>query len=509
MRVRLCIVLVAALVAGCASLPPDIERTPSTAFDRPGETAIGRYFAPILAQHPDQSGFKVVRQGREAFTFRVGLADTAERSLDLQYYIWEGDTTGRVLAAKLVAAANRGVHVRVLLDDNNFQGRDLALAAIDQHPNIELRVFNPFASREHHGLDFVSSFGRVNRRMHNKVMIADASVAVIGGRNIGDHYFGVNTEANFRDLDLAMVGPIVAEAAHSFDTYWNSEWAYPIGVLHPHEYHEGELAKLSTDLHRELAAHPYPYPIDQDVATVLAEIDRITSELVWAKGGRVVADDPTRLQDGGAGVAKSALIEWLGGTQQELLIESAYFVPLDSGTEGLAGLVKRGVKVRVLTNSLASNDVAAAHAGYEKYRKKLLEAGVEVYELRPDAGQVRKEWSITGGRSIAALHTKALVVDRRSTFVGSFNLDPRSANINTEVGLLIESPELAQEVASYLDGGVEADNAYHVTLDARGHTRWSASVDGQVVTYDHEPQTSAWKRFTADVIRILPIDSQL
>jgi len=172
-------------------------------------------------------------------------------------------------------------------------------------------------------------------------------------------------------------------------------------------------------------------------------------------------------------------------------------------------LVKRGVKVRVLTNSLASNDVAAAHAGYEKYRKKLLEAGVEVYELRPDAGQVRKEWSITGGRSIAALHTKALVVDRRSTFVGSFNLDPRSANINTEVGLLIESPELAQEVASYLDGGVEADNAYHVTLDARGHTRWSASVDGQVVTYDHEPQTSAWKRFTADVIRILPIDSQL
>jgi putative cardiolipin synthase len=163
----------------------------------------------------------------------------------------------------------------------------------------------------------------------------------------------------------------------------------------------------------------------------------------------------------------------------------------------------------LLTNSIASNVVAAAHAGYEKYRAQLLAAGVEIHELRPDAGQVRKEWSITGGRSIAALHTKALVVDRRSTFVGSFNLDPRSANINTEVGLLVESPELAQQVASYLDEGVEPDNAYHVTLDARGHTLWSTSIAGEVVTYDHEPQTSVWKRFTADVIRVLPVESQL
>jgi putative cardiolipin synthase len=506
-HLHLVLLVAVALLAGCASLPRDVERTPSTAFDRPLETTIGRYFAPSVDAHPGQSGFRVVRQSREAFTVRVGLADMAERSLDLQYYIWEDDTTGKVLIAKILAAANRGVRVRILLDDNNFQGRDFGLAAIDEHPNVEIRVFNPFANRGMHALDFMTSFGRVNRRMHNKVMIADAAVAVIGGRNIGDHYFGVNTDANFRDLDLAMAGPIVSEAAQTFDRYWNSELSYPIGKLHEHAYTQAEFAALSTDVRKELAEHPYPYPIDQDVAAVLSEIDRIRAELMWASG-RVVADDPMLL-DAGERVTKDTLVKWLNGTQRELLIESAYFVPLESGVAGLAGAVEKGIKVRVLTNSLASNDVAAAHAGYEKYRKQLLESGVEVYELRPDAGKVRKEWSVMGGRSIAALHTKALVVDRRSTFVGSFNLDPRSANINTEVGLLVDSPELAAEVAGYLDEGVEPDNAYRVTLDERGRTRWATTVDGKETTFDHEPHTSVWKRFSADVVRVLPVESQL
>jgi putative cardiolipin synthase len=506
-RLRLAFVATVLLAAGCASLPHDVERTPSTSFDRPLETTIGRFFEPSIEAHPGHSGFRVVRQSREAFTVRVGLADMAERSLDLQYYIWEDDATGQVLIAKIIAAANRGVRVRILLDDNNFQGRDYGLAAVDAHPNIEVRVFNPFAHRGMHVFDFMTSFNRVNRRMHNKVVIADGAIAVIGGRNIGDHYFGVNTDANFRDLDLAMVGPIVREAAHTFDEYWNSEFSYPIGKLHEHEYTDAELAALSASVRKELAEHPYPYPVDQDVRDALSDVGRIRSELIWASG-RIVADDPVRL-DAGARVTRDTLLEWLNGTERELLIESAYFVPLEYGVAGLASAVDRGVRVRVLTNSLASNDVAAAHAGYEKYRKPLLESGVDVYELRPDAGQVRKEWSVVGGSSIAALHTKALVVDRRSTFVGSFNLDPRSANINTEVGLLVDSPELASEVASYLDEGVEPDNAYRVTLDEGGRTRWSTTVDGQESTFDHEPQTSAWKRFIADVMRVLPVESQL
>jgi putative cardiolipin synthase len=496
------------LLAGCASIPTNVERTPSTAFDRPAETTMGRYFARHTAQHPGESGFMVVNSSRDAFTVRVGLADLAERSLDLQYYIWESDTTGNILAAKLVKAADRGVRVRILIDDNNFQGRDFGTAALDQHPNIELRAFNPFANRGLHALDFLTSFGRVNQRMHNKVMIADGTVAVVGGRNIGDHYFGVNTEANFRDLDLAAVGPIVADVAHSFDAYWNSEWAYPITALHDQKYGKEDFAKLAAEVTKTLAEQPYPYPVDQDVKALVKDVDRVSAGLIWARG-KVLADDPTALATGGSRLVKDSIIDWLRRTQHELLIESAYFVTRDPSIKGLGSAVNRGVKVRVLTNSLASNDVAAAHAGYEKYRDDLLRAGVDIYELRPDAGKVRQEWSIAGGRSIAALHTKAIVVDRQSTFVGSFNLDPRSANINTEVGLLVDSPQLAAQVAAFMDEGVEPDNAYRVTLDERGHLRWTTVVDGKETVFDKEPETSAWKRFTADVIKVLPVESQL
>jgi putative cardiolipin synthase len=496
------------VLAGCASIPKNVERTPSTAFNQPETTRMGQYFAKYTAQHPGKSGFRAVPNGRDAFTLRVGLADIAERSLDLQYYIWESDTTGKILAAKLVAAANRGVHVRILIDDNNFQDRDFGTAALDLHPNIEIRAFNPFANRGTHALDFLTSFSRVNQRMHNKVMIADATVAVVGGRNIGDHYFGVNEKANFRDLDLAAVGPIVANVASSFDTYWNSVQAYPIAALHEEKYTPEDIERITTDVKQELAEHPYPWPVDQEIDKLIEDINRVAADIVWADG-RVLVDDPGKLASGGSEVVKHSLIEWLNSTQKELLIESAYFVPRMPSVRGLGAAIDRGVKVRVLTNSLASNDVAAAHAGYEKFRDDMLEEGVDIFELRPDAGLVRKEWSIVGGRSIAALHTKAIVVDRQSTFVGSFNLDPRSANINTEIGLLVDSPELASQVAAYMDEGVEPDNAYHVTLDEHGRIRWTADVDGKNTVFEHEPETSGWKRFTADFIKMLPVESQL
>jgi phosphatidylserine/phosphatidylglycerophosphate/cardiolipin synthase-like enzyme len=221
----------------------------------------------------------------------------AEKSLDLQYYIWENDTTGKILAAKLVKAAARGVHVRILIDDNNFQGRDFGTAALDQHPNIEVRVFNPFANRGMHLFDFMTDYARANQRMHNKVMVADGAVAVVGGRNIGDHYFGVNSEANFRDLDLAAVGPIVRDVAHSFDVYWNSEQAYPIAALHKKEYSKQDFEKIADDMRASLAEHPYPWPIDQEVDKLVQDIDHVVGSIVWATG-RVVVDDPTRLASG-------------------------------------------------------------------------------------------------------------------------------------------------------------------------------------------------------------------
>jgi putative cardiolipin synthase len=247
--------------------------------------------------------------------------------------------------------------------------------------------------------------------------------------------------------------------------------------------------------------------VDAEIDRLLADIDRIANDLFWARG-QVIADDPTRLQDGGARLVKDLVNDWLQATRNELLIESAYFVMLDRSVAGLAGAVDRGIKVRVLTNSLASNDVAAAHAGYEKSRSKLLRAGVEIYELRPDAGQ-NQEWSIVGGRSIAALHTKAMVIDRQSTFVGSYNLDPRSGNINTEIGLIVDGAELAARVAEFMDQGVVPGNAYRVALDEQGKLQWTTRVGESNAVFRTEPETSVWKRFSADLIKALPVEEQL
>jgi putative cardiolipin synthase len=459
MRITALAFVAVAMLPGCRSLPENVERTPSTSFERPAETAMGKLFGHHAAQHPGESGFAMLNNSRNAFTARIGLADLAERSLDL-------------------------------------------------HPNVEIRVFNPFAHRSSHGLDFLSNFARVNQRMHNKVMIADGALAVVGGRNIGDHYFGVNTEANFRDLDIAAVGPIVSDIAGSFDIYWNSEWAYPIAAIYDKPYSADDIAKIQAEVAKLLAERQYPYPLDEDVSQLAKNIDLIAESMIWAQG-RVLADDPATLTTGDTRIVKDAIIEWVGHTKHELLIESAYFVTRGPSIDGLASAVKRGIRVRVLTNSLASNDVVAAHAGYEKYRDDLLRAGVDIYELRPDAGKVRQEWSVAGGRSIAALHTKAIVIDRESTFVGSFNLDPRSGNINTEVGLVIDSRELAGHVAEFMDEGVVPENAYRVTLSEKGGLHWTTSVDGRETMFHKEPETSAWKRFVADFIKILPVESQL
>lgn len=497
----------ALLLSGCVSLPEPVERTPSSAFDRPDETSLGRFFSAEAAKHPGKSGFVPVRNSRNAFMARVGLADLAERGLDVQYYIWEADTTGRILALKLIDAADRGVRVRALIDDSNFKA-EFGIGALDAHPNIEVRVFNPFGSRGGQAWGYLTDFGRLNHRMHNKVMIADGAIAVVGGRNIGDHYFGVNAEANFRDLDIAAAGPIVADIASSFDMYWNSEWTYPIAGIAERNYSMEDLAQFRTQLEAAVAEAPYPYPIDAEVARLRGELGAIVERFVWAQG-EVVADDPGTLTAGDGGVVKTTLQQRLGQAQEEVLIESAYFVPIGKAPEHAGKLVDRGVRIRVLTNSLASNDVAAAHAGYEEVREELLDKGLELYELRPDAGKVRSEWQLVSGRSIAALHTKALVIDRQSTFIGSFNLDPRSANLNTEVGLLVESPELAARVAAYMDEGVLPENSYRVTRDDNGDLVWTTISDGQETTFDKEPETSGWKRFVADFIKILPVEKQL
>ncbi len=501
------VVLTTLLLGGCASLPENYPRTSSTAFENPESTTIGSYFAKKAARYPGKSGFAIIRYGRQAFTSRVALVDLAQETLDVQYYIWEADETGRILIDRLVRAADRGVRVRVLLDDINIKGRDAYAAAIDAHPNIEIRMFNPFANRGTPGLGFLTDFNRVNHRMHNKLMIMDNAVAIVGGRNIGNHYFNVAEDANFRDLDIAAGGPVVRETSSVFDHFWNGEWSYPISALADRTYTEADMRVTVEKLREQIALDDYPHPVDQDVAELKAELMAHFDDFIWAPG-QIVWDDPASIQrEGATSKLLEGLARRLDRADEEVLIEVAYFVARDRGVDKLTGLVDKGVKVRILTNSLASNDVLAAHAGYAERRDDLVAGGVEIYELRPYPGAVAKD--VVAGSSKAALHTKAVVFDRKDVFIGSLNLDPRSLDINTEAGLYVESPELAQQVIAYMDEGVTLENSYRVELDENGDLSWVTLVDGQEVPFNKDPESSGMQRFTAGFIKILPVEDQL
>jgi len=499
--------LVGCMAMGCATVPEDYPRSTSTAFPDYLDTSLGKLFEEAALQHPGESGFTIIRHGREAFTARIALTALAEKSLDVQYYIWEEDATGRILAKSLFQAANRGVRVRVLVDDINLKGRDALLAATDAHPNIEVRIFNPFAHRDRRAVDFVMDLDRVNHRMHNKLMVMDNALAIVGGRNIGNHYFGVATDANFRDLDIAAAGPVVRDASRVFDLFWNGDWSVPVAALVDRPYTEADLEEAQEVVRRRIAADNYPYPLDQDVDDLTSELVAIRDQFIWAPG-QIVWDDPAAIE---GGISQGAMIQGLykktDTLQRELLIESAYFVIRDEAFENVKEMLERGVKVRVLTNSLASNDVVAAHAGHAKRRKQLVASGVELYELRPDAGAVQQR--ATAVESTAALHTKAIAFDRESVFIGSFNLDPRSASINTEAGLYVESPELAEQLVAYMDEGVLPRNSYRVLLDEDGELVWITEIDGREVRYHKDPESTFGQRFMSGFIELLPVEKQL
>ena len=504
------LIWLAQVLAGCAARPrPDHPRTASTAFEDHASTRLGRFFGPAAEEHPGLSGFGLLSQGREAFITRLALADLAERSLDMQYYVWDGDTTGRIILDHVLKAADRGVRVRLLVDDPYYKASDPVIAALDAHPDVEIRLFNPLANRSWSTLDFITDFGRVNRRMHNKLMVADNAAAIVGGRNIGDIYYGVNTIANYRDLDVLAAGPVVRDLSGVFDRYWNGASSVPIAAIVGRAYGAADLDAIRVRLREEIAAADYPYPIDQDLDELAARGAELRDALVWARG-RIIADDPETVA---RGEASDDVVEFLrervAQLKEELLVESPYFV-LPAGAQAtVKALHERDVRVRVLTNSLASNDMLPAHSGYAKTRKRLLESGMELYELRPDTDAFRPGWSLLSGRSRAALHTKAMAFDRGAVFIGSLNLDPRSAVINTEAGLYIESPELAERLVAYMATGVVPANSYRVLLDPNGESVWETVTDGRTARYRNEPETGFRRRLVANLLKLLPIDSQL
>ena len=496
------------LAAGCSTYNTKYPRSPSTALSEYRATTLGRLFEAAAAEHPGESGVLYMRYGNKALVARLALADLAERSLDLQYFIWDADTSGHLLADRVIRAADRGVRVRVLLDDLSIVDRDTAIAQLSAHPNIDIRAFNPFRARGSRLRDFLTDPSRANRRSHNKVMIVDNAIAIVGGRNIADHYFGVHGESNFRDLDTVAVGPVVRDASAVFDDFWNSAFAVPYATFVDTPPTRADADTAIAEMRAKMAGERLPYPIDDEVDALKGEMQDVRDSLIWAPV-RVLYDPPEKAEDKASHNIFSVLDALVSNAQTEVLIENAYFVPRDHGVELVAALHARGVKVRVLTNSLASNDVLAVHSGYQKYRDDLLENGVGIYELRPDSGVERLRWSgLPSLKSRAGLHAKAMVVDRRYVVVGSYNLDPRSADINTELALLVDSPEFAEMVAEFFEDGIKPENSYRVTLE-RGRLRWTSSDDGTVRVYTKEPETSWWMRFKADALGLLPIHSML
>lgn len=496
------------LIAACRTLPTNVERETSHALADPDSTWLGQLFAAQIEARQDESGFVPVAAGTSAFLLRSGFAGLAERTLDLQYYIWEEDLTGRMLLRDVLQAAERGVRVRILLDDIPVDGGSELFLKVDAHPHVEVRLFNPFANRDTRILEVVSRGVGLNHRMHNKIMVVDNALAITGGRNIGDNYFGVDEALNFRDLDLLAAGPVVQEFSGMFDAFWNSEWSWPIAsILHERRTPQASAALLET-LDRWIAKQPaLPYEVDENLPAMRARIDSFRDEFLWGPA-RAVYDSPDKVNGNGEPRVADVLFKTSNEAAHELLIETAYLIPGESGVVILEELVKRGIRIRVLTNSLATNDIIAAHSGYAKYRDDILRAGVEIHELRPDAATEAQRKNVLSSASVATLHTKALIYDRRWVFVGSFNLDPRSLLINTEMGVIVHNRELAARIADMVLEGMRPANSYRLEL-RDGEVRWHVESEDGEETLDTDPQTSWWERFMAGLLALFPIEGQL
>lgn len=488
-------------LASCSSLPPLEGRVASTAIADTDDTRLGKALMPLTMAHPGLVGIHALADGRDAFAARAVLAQAADRSLDVQYYIWRNDTTGRLMFDALKSAAERGVRVRLLLDDNNTAGLDETLTALDAHPLIEVRLFNPNAVRSVRTLGLVADFMRLNRRMHNKSFTADNQVTIIGGRNVGDEYFGAAGEIAFADLDVIAAGPVVRAVSDDFDLYWNSPSAYPLALLAP-----DALAAPAAKADAEATAY-----IDAiKRSDFLEQLVGGSLPLEWART-RFVSDDPAKVVGKAAPEANIAvkLKDLLGEPQRSLDLVSPYFVPGKEGAAAFADLARKGAKTRILTNSLEATDVAAVHAGYAKWRKPLLEAGVTLYELRREATDEpsrEKRGSGSGiGSSDASLHAKTFGVDGNRVFVGSFNFDQRSIHLNTEMGVVIDSPALATRLAETLDRTLPT-RAYEVQLDEQGAVVWIERRGEQVIRHQTEPGTSWFKRAVVKALSWLPID---
>jgi len=504
------------LLSGCASLPTDVQRPVSHALAQPGATPLGQLVSQRRpeAVRPDVSGFALIASSRDAFATRLALTQQATRTLDIQYYAIHADPSAAELLRAVRTAAGRGVRVRILLDDFNSAGHNALVMRMASVPGVQMRMFNPLPGDRGLGmlraLGSLHDFQRIQHRMHNKLFIADNAWGVTGGRNLGDAYFGIASGSNFVDLDVLAAGPVVQDMSASFDRYWNNPLAYPVETLITPE----ELARLGATTQPDASDLPAP----GNTPPPPPPMDLVALRLVWAPAV-LRADSPFKLVPGHDEQSDPSVVGDMLGLMQralnEVLIVSPYFVPGADMIEQFARMLQRGVRVLVFTNSLASTDALLAQVGYARHRKQMLHLGVELYEMRAlEPARLTRAvlGSAAGGSSgrgsRASLHAKLVIVDERVISVGSMNLDQRSLLQNSEVALVIHSPELARQAAERLRAGL-AVGAWRVVLTPEGRLRWLAPPGADFSDSDHEPDTSVWLRLLADLLSPLAPDEML
>ena len=518
--------LIACTLGACAALPAGsgAAKQASTSFSQPETTRLGQIYAQAAPIHPDASAFRILSVGADGFAMRMQMIATAEHSLDAQYYIFHGDHTGKLLTGALLSAADRGIHVRLLLDDGETVAGDEQIVALAAHPQIEIRIFNPFAYRGHHlllrSLEFAFSAGRLDYRMHNKLLLVDNAAALIGGRNIGDAYFQIDTDEQYADDDVYVGGPIVQRLAATFDEFWNSALAIPVEALAGGKPQASALDKARLRLAGQQAQDGASGYVQRAAGgEPLASIVGGRTPLVWSSA-QVVCDSPEKRRVAAGSMVGRLMYEPVAaaaaGVQTELLMITPYFVPTDAEILLLHTLRLRNVTVRILTNSLESTNALPAHAAYARFRKQLLRDGVELYEVRALLGRTSRG----SGQSAAisrfgnyGLHAKLFVFDRQQLFIGSMNFDQRSVRFNTEIGLIIASPELAQQTAARFEAMTQPAGAYHVVQEPSSSGRprllWRTLENGVAVEHRREPSPTLWRRVAVDLLALLPLKKEL
>lgn len=523
----LLMILFALFLNGCASLPPgaDFPKQASSALAHPESTHLGSQFIQQSAQHEGNSAFRILAVGADGFLARMQMINAAQRTLDLQYFIFRGDDTGRLLSEAVIHAAKRGVRVRILVDDGQTVAGDEQITELAAYRSVEIRIFNPFAYRGHstliRAMEFALNASRLDYRMHNKLLVVDNSIALIGGRNIGDQYFQIDPESQFADDDVFAAGPIVQKLSATFDEYWNSVLAIPSQALTGGKISAAKLNQrhaIVAEVKRQSQADGMDYVKRIASGEPLRGMISGRLPLIWATA-QVVCDSPDKkkVEDGAMvgrlmhRVVANAAME----VKSEFLMVTPYLIPGKEGMQIFHQLRQRNVRVRILTSSLESSTELIAQAGYMHYRIPLLEDGVELYEIRSLLGNTKGSGETPAIARFGnySLHAKLFVFDRKRLFIGSMNFDQRSMHLNTEIGLIIDSPILAQQVAKRFEAMVEPANAYQLILRqgraGNASLVWKTLEHGNAIEYDTEPARSDWQRTKVNILSLLPVDKEL